>query len=79
MIIMNDTLQAIVTAWPIIFPAVIGLASVLDAIFPQPVPGSFWYYVRVVIRVAAANVGHAKNIKATPAPDGTTTTKGKTP
>lgn len=36
-------------------------ASALDAILPQPAPGSHWLPLRKLLSIAAANVGHASN------------------
>ncbi len=47
-------------AWPVIAAVTAG-ASALDAILPQPAPGSHWLIARKVLSFVAINVGHASN------------------
>jgi len=49
-------------AWPAI-TAIIAAASALDAVLPQPAPGSHWLIARKVISFLAVNVGNASNSK----------------
>ena len=45
--------------------AIIGLASVLAAVLPQPSPGTPYARVRAVLDYVAANVGNARNAPKT--------------
>jgi hypothetical protein len=38
------------------------LASAIDALLPQPAPGSHWLPLRKLVSVAAGNVANAQNI-----------------
>lgn len=54
------------TAWPWVM-AVIAAASSLDAILPQPAPGSHWLPLRLLISFVAINVKNASNGPQQPA------------
>lgn len=41
--------------------AAVAIASILDAVIPQPVAGSHWLPIRKLLSFAAANVGFARN------------------
>lgn len=66
-----STLSAVLNALgltkfvPIVL-AVSTLASALDAVIPQPAPGSHWLPVRKVLSVAALNVHYASNAACPP-------------
>jgi hypothetical protein len=49
-------------AWPFI-TAAIAAASVVDAMLPQPQPGSHWLLLRKAVSFLAINVGNASNGK----------------
>lgn len=49
-------------AWPFI-TAIIAAASTLDALLPQPQPGSHWLLLRKAVSFLAINVGNASNGK----------------
>jgi hypothetical protein len=50
---------------PILF-ALHLLASITDALLPQPAIGSHWIPLRKLLSLAAANVGHAANARQPP-------------
>jgi hypothetical protein len=49
-------------AWPYL-TIFVTVASALDAVIPQPAPGSHWLVARKVLSFVAINVGHASNGK----------------
>ena len=55
-------LQGTQLAWLLPYAGtVVALCSLIDALFPQPCPGSRWWALRQAISRLACNVGHATN------------------
>ena len=43
--------------------AIMGLCAALDALIPQPKPGSPWVFPRKILSLIAQNYKHAENVK----------------
>lgn len=60
----KDNPLDITTLWPHLWPYItmaVAVASTLDAVLPQPAPGSHWLILRKLISFVAVNVAHASN------------------
>lgn len=57
----SSLIAMIPTAWVPYVSAVVAIASIVAALFPQGAEGTVWYYARKVIDALALNFGNAKN------------------